>query len=391
MNMHGIILPDFAETIAKVSLLGRMVQWLTLHYMFVLVVVLPTSVTAGYLFGFASNQYSSEAHFLVRSTEAAATPAIGGGIGQIINLAGGMSSAQSEAMSVADYLSSHDAVTALSREDQLVERYSLPDVDYFSRLNTSDLTPENLLRYYQRMIGVEFSSETGITTLTARSFRPEDSYELVNKLLKLGEARVNELNRRSYNDSIALAKQQLAVAEKNLSEIQLQMMQFRQSRADIDPSVTGRSQIALVSSLTERLAAARAQLNFMRSAISPSSPQYRAMMATVSALEGQVAAESAKLTGNKDAIATDIGGYEKLKLQQEFRAKRYEAAAASLAMAREQAQRQQLYIVHVVEPNVPVKSLYPERWRITVTVLIGTLLIYSIGWMIAAGVREHAA
>ena len=86
-----------------------------------------------------------------------------------------------------------------------------------------------------------------------------------------------------------------------------------------------------------------------------------------------------------------MGGYEKLKLEQGFLAKRYEAAASSLAMAREQAQRQQLYIVHVVEPNVPVKSLYPERWRITLTVLIGTLLLYSIGWLIAAGVREHAA
>ncbi|BBD97367.1 lipopolysaccharide biosynthesis protein [Sphingobium amiense] len=391
MNMHGIIKPDFTEGKTKVSLLGHTVQWLRLHYMFIFVVLLPTSLTTAYLFGIASDQYSSEAHFLVRSTEAASAPAIGGGIGQIISMAGGATSSQSEAMSVADYLSSHDAVRALAQQDRLVERFSVPEADYFSRLSPSTITPENLLKYYQRMVGVQFSSETGITTLTVRSFRPQDSYELVKKLLKLGEARVNELNRRSYNDSIALAKQQLSMAEKNLSDIQLQMMHFRQSSGDIDPTMTGQAQIALVRSLAERLAAARAQLNFMRSAISPSSPQYRAMMATVRALEGQVAAESAKLTGTRDAIATDMGGYEKLKLEQGFLAKRYEAAASSLAMAREQARRQQLYIVHVVEPNVPVKSLYPERWRITLTVLIGTLLLYSIGWLIAAGVREHAA
>ncbi|KTF68908.1 lipopolysaccharide biosynthesis protein [Sphingomonas sp. WG] len=348
-------------------------------------------MTAVYLFGFASDQYSSEAHFLVRSTESPAAPALNGGLGQIISLAGGATSSQSEAMSVADYLSSHDAVAALKTHDRLVERYSLPGVDFFSRLDTRSLTPESLLRYYQRMVTVSYSTETGITTLSVRSFRPQDSYDLVRKLLRLGEARVNELNQRSYNDSIALAKQQFAAAEKNLADVQGRMTQFRQSRSDIDPLITGRAQIALVSGLNERLAAARAQLNVMRGSISPSSPQYRAMVATVAALEGQVSAASAKLTGPSDAIATDIGGYEQLKLQQEFLAKRYEAAAAALALAREQAQRQQLYVVHVVEPNTPVKSLYPERWRVTLTVLIATLLVYSISWLIAAGVREHAS
>jgi capsular polysaccharide transport system permease protein len=40
---------------------------------------------------------------------------------------------------------------------------------------------------------------------------------------------------------------------------------------------------------------------------------------------------------------------------------------------------------------MPVKSTYPERWRILGTVVVALLLIYSIGWLIVAGVREHAA
>ncbi|WP_333573271.1 lipopolysaccharide biosynthesis protein [Sphingomonas sp.] len=391
MNMHGIIQPATVGGKRRASVLRRSIEWVKAHYLFFVVVVAPVTATAVYLFGFASDQYSSEAHFLVRSTESPAAPALNGGLGQIISMAGGATSSQSEAMSVADYLSSHDAVAALKTNDRLIERYSLPGIDFFSRLDTSRLTPESLLRYYQSMVTVSYSTETGITTLSVRSFRPQDSYDLVRKLLRLGEARVNELNQRSYNDSIALAKQQFAAAEKSLADVQGRMTQFRQSRSDIDPLITGQAQIALVGGLNERLAAARAQLNVMRGSISPSSPQYRAMAATVAALEGQVSAASAKLTGPSDAIATDIGGYEQLKLQQEFLAKRYEAAAAALALAREQAQRQQLYVVHVVEPNKPVKSLYPERWRVTLTVLIATLLVYSISWLIAAGVREHAS
>jgi capsular polysaccharide transport system permease protein len=390
MNMHGIIQPDFVDSVGRNSRLRRVGSWFRAHYLFVLIVIAPTVLTAGYFFGFASDQYASEAHFLVRSSQAAPTPAGAGGLSQILSLAGGTTS-QSEAMSVADYLSSHDAVAALSKNDDLINRYDLPQVDYFSRLHTARLTPEKLLKYYRGMVKIEFNSETGITTLSVRSFRPTDSYVLVRKLLQLGESRVNELNKRSYNDSIALARQQVAESETALTGIQAQMMRFRQSRSDIDPTATGQAQIGLVNSFTERLAVARAQLNAMRGAISANSPQLQAMETTVRSLERQVAAQSSRLTGADDAIATDIGGYEKLKLRQELQAKNYEGATAALSVARQQAQRQQLYVVHVVEPNMPVKSLYPERWRICGTVLLASLLVYSIGWLLAAGVREHAA
>jgi capsular polysaccharide transport system permease protein len=391
MNMHGIIEPDFGERAYKRSRAGDFLAWMRTHYMFPLVVLIPTLVTIVYLFGIASDQYSSEAHFLVRSSGNGAAAASAGGLGQILNLAGGTTSDQSEAMSVSDYLSSHDAVAALRSEDKLVERFSVPEADFISRLHTTHLTPERLLKYYQNMVHVEYNAETGITVLTVRSFRPADSYELIKKLLRLGEGRVNQLNQRSYTDSIALARQQLDVSEQALGAVQVQMTSYRQKSSDIDPTATGQSQIGLVRALTERLATARAELNTMRQAVNANSPQLRAMESSVRSLEAQTAQQSSRLTGGDTAIAADIGGYEKLKLRQEFLAKRYEAAASALAAAREQARRQQLYIVHVVEPNMPVKSLYPERWRITATVVLATLLAYSIGWLIAAGVREHAA
>jgi len=71
--------------------------------------------------------------------------------------------------------------------------------------------------------------------------------------------------------------------------------------------------------------------------------------------------------------------------------KRYEVAAVSVEKAREQAIQQELYLQRVVNPNMPVKALYPERLRILATVLVSLLLVYSIGWLIVAGVREHAA
>ncbi len=390
MNMHGIFEPVATdEGRGRDARLNKVRQWLWRRRAFGLVVVLPTLLLAGYLFLIASDQYESEAHFLVRTTNSA--PQVSTGFSQAIGMVTGATAAQSEAMSVSDYLTSHDAVDTLRREDKLVERFHRDDVDFLSRLRQGDPTPEKLLKYYQRQVKVTFNNETGITTLKVHSFRPEDSYDLVRKLLALGERRVNILNVRSYSDAIANARRQLDESEQALTTVQSKLTRFRQVRRDVDPEASGQAQIGLVTTLTGQLSAARAQLQAMGRMIDPASPQYRAMAARVHALEVQVAAQSDRLTGGSNAIANDVSDYQNLLLRQQFLGKRYEAAAAALDRARDLATRQQLYIVRIVDANKPVKSTFPERWRILSTAVIALLLAYSIGWLIVAGVREHAA
>lgn len=390
MNMHGIMTPIEVDRPRQGVTLDSARTWLWRHRMFLAIVVIPTLLLAGYLFVFASDQYESEAHFLVRTADQPPVPT--SGMSAALSLVtGGGNASQSEAMSVADYLTSHDAVEALRQQGGLVERFHRPDADFFSRLRSANPTPERLLKYFSRQIKVKYSTETGITTLTVHSFRPQDSYDLVKMMLHLGERRVNILNQRSFNDAIAQSRAQLTEAETNLESVQGRLTSFRQARRDIDPQAQGQAQIGIVSSLTGQLAAARAQLNAMGNLINHNSPQYQAVAARVAALQAQVGAQAGRLTGGGQTIANDISGYEDLRLRQEFLTKRYEAAAASLDRARDQAVRQQLYLVRVVDPNMPVKALYPERWRILATALITLLLAYSIGWLIMAGVREHTA
>lgn len=390
MNMQGIFEPVAIDgSRSEETRLNRVRRWLWQRRAFGFVVVLPSLLLAGYLFLIASDQYESEAHFLVRSTQNA--PQVATGMSQAISMVTGATTSQSEAMSVSDYLTSHDAVDTLRREDRLVERFHRSDVDFLSRLRQANPTPERLLKYYQRQVRVTFNTETGITTLKVHSFRPEDSYDLVRKLLTLGEQRVNILNVRSYSDAILNARRQFSEAENALVGVQSQLTRFRQVRRDVDPEASGKAQIGLVTSLTEQLAAARAQLEAMGRMINRASPQYRATAARVRALEVQVATESGRLTGGANAIANDVSDYQTLLLRQQFLGKRYEAASASLDRAREMALRQQLYLVRVVDANKPVKSMFPERWRILATAVIALLLTYSIGWLIVAGVREHAA
>lgn len=391
--MHGFMTPADAEVQAvpplstRVRRLGKRYKW------FLLVVVAPTLLLATYLYAMASDQYVSEAHFIVR-TQGGGDPAPSvGGITAALGFGGGGAggAASTEAQSVADYLTSHDVVAALQKRLNLVTLFRRPEADLVSRLSVADPTPEFLLRYYQQQVDVYFDTDNGITTLKARAFRPGDAYNLSRALLSLGEQRVNEMNIRGFSDAVALSRRQLDEAERALADVQTQLTRFRQTGRDVDPAGTAQAQIALVSRLSQELSAARAQLATTQSLIGSDSPQVQALRQQIRSLEGQLAAQNSRLAGGTSTIAEGLGGYERLRIQQELLAKRYEAAAATYQQARQNAVRQQLYVVRVVEPNMPVKSLYPKRALTLLTVLGALLVAYAIGWLIAAGVREHAA
>jgi capsular polysaccharide transport system permease protein len=371
------------------SLWGRLAEKARANRWFLAVVVAPTLVTALYYFGIAAKQYESEAHFMVRAASSNSAVATGG-LAQVIGLAGGTTSAASESYSVGDYLTSHDAVAALQNRLNLVSIFRRPEADFLSELRPSKPSAERLLKYYRNQVVVNYSPDTGITTVKVHAFRPEDARAVAETMLQLGEERVNALNRRALENAVANARNQLSLAENAVQASQGGLTQFRQSGRDVDPDRTSIAGITLLGGLKQQLDQGRAQLATLGEGVRHDSPQYIAAKQRVDALAAQVAAESSRLAGSPGAVAQGLGRYEGLRLRQDFAAKRYESAAASLQAAQEQAIKQQLYVVRVVEPNLPEKSLFPERWLIVATVGLAALLIYGFGWLIAAGIREHA-
>lgn len=392
--MHGHTPPElFAmHDAAKPGTLGEHLQALGRRWRvyrgFLLVVVLPMAAAALYLGPIASSQYVSEAHFVVRSV--ASGQAAASGIAPLLGMANAMPPSQTESLALGDYLTSHDAVAALERRLGLASLFRRPGIDPLSRLGAAP-TPETLLKYYRGQVKLHYSGETGITTMKVRAFRPDDAYRIAATLLDLGEARVNALNQRAFDDALRAARAQLADAEADLTGVREQITALRQDDRDIDPIRSGAAQIDLAAGLRGQLATAKAQLETMRGSLSPAAPQVRVAARRVAALAAQVGAEQGRMAGAPRSMATGLGRYEALKLREDFAAKRYSAAAAALESAREQASRQQLFVVRVVAPNHPVKSLYPERWWTLFSIFMGLLLVYAIGWLIAAGVREHAS
>ena len=78
-------------------------------------------------------------------------------------------------------------------------------------------------------------------------------------------------------------------------------------------------------------------------------------------------------------------------MEAEFAGKALLMANTMLENARIDAQRKQLYLERVVEPNAADMSRYPKRWFTLLSVFLTVLIGYMIVWLFTVNAREHAA
>jgi capsular polysaccharide transport system permease protein len=128
----------------------------------------------------------------------------------------------------------------------------------------------------------------------------------------------------------------------------------------------------------------------------PDNPALQNTRNRIQALERQIATDRSRHTDattnlGSAVLARQLAAYERLMLEREFADKQLASATASLEMARVEAQRQQLYLSRIVQPNLAVYALYPRSFTTTASILLGLAIAYGIGWLLIVGMREHAA
>ena len=96
-----------------------------------------------------------------------------------------------------------------------------------------------------------------------------------------------------------------------------------------------------------------------------------------------------KISGGENSLASKAAEYERLALDREFADKQLASALASLEVARNEAQRQQLYLETISKPNLPDEAVLPKRFQGILTTFILGLVAWGIISMLLAGVREH--
>ena len=352
------------------------------------IVGLPTLVAAVYYFAIASELYSSEAQFIVRSPKQVQTSPIGA-----LLQSSGLARAADDTAAVQDFIMSRDAVRKLEREDDLRAVLSRPEGDVVSRFPGIRLWRndfEALFDSYQRFVSVETDNTSGVTALMVKAYRPEDAHAIAGALLTYGEQLVNELNERARRDALDTAQREVERAEQRISQIQSELTAYRVKQKMLDPKTASTGVLELIGQMNAAQTNARAQLGELLKN-SPNSPQIPLVKTRIAALDNLIAEERAKLSGESDSVVAALTEYERLTLARELAEKALSSAFASLEAARLEAQRQQLYLETIAQPNFSDYPLYPKRVISFVMVLASCLLAYGIAWLLVASAREHAA
>lgn len=350
-------------------------------------VAIPTLLSAIYFTIFAADVYVSQSTFLVRTPNK--NNQSGSFVGALLQSTG-LSRASDDTYAVNDYLISRDALTALNKNNAYSDAYGQGQGDLFSRFGSFGYfrTFEDLFRYFQHHVDAQYDTDTGITTLEVNAFSAADARMFNEKLLELGEQRVNEMNNRAKQDLIVYARNEVESAEANLKKSAAALSSYRDKQAIFDPERQSALALQNVIKIQNELIAAKIQLAQLKS-VSPANPQIPALNVKIATLQTTVDKASSEVTGGQGSFAFKSPAYERLELDRQFADRQLTASLASLETARNDAQRQQLYLERISQPNEPDKALLPHRLRNIIATLIIGLVVWGTLKLLIASVKEH--
>lgn len=359
---------------------------LRINRLFLFTVVLPTLLAAIYYGLIASDIYISESRFMVRSPQ---KPVSAGALGSLLQ-GTGLARSMDDQFAVQDFMLSRDALRELNEEMRLDRKFSDRRIDFINRFAALDWDDsfEGLLKYYQRRVSAALDAKSSISVLSVSAFTPEDAKKINEKLLTMGERLVNEMSERSRQDIVRFAQNEVAVAEKRAKEAAVAVAAFRIEKAVVDPEKQSAFQLQQLGKLQEDLVATKTQIAQLR-AVSPQNTQIAALATRQAVLQREIDAELARIAGRGGSLTNKATGYMQVALEREFAEKQLATAMALLETARNEAQRQQLYLDRVVQPNLPDYAIEPRRIRAVLIVFILGLATWGILSLLIASVREH--
>lgn len=350
-------------------------------------VTIPT-IIAIYYFGFvASDIYTSESQFLVRTSEKQALS----GLGAFLKSSGFVRSTD-DAYTVEKYILSRDAMNIANEKLKLKQKFSDLNIDLIERFGgiDKDYTNESFYKYYKNMITIKLDSVSSITTLSTKAFTSADSTNINKILLTLSEDLINHLNERSLKDTIQISENELDKAQKKAKEANLALANYQNKVGVLNPEKQSAIPLQQIAKLQDTLLNTRGQI-LQIEALAPDNPQLTILRKQVAMLEKEIEKESAKVTStiSDKSLASKAVTFNSLMLDKEFAERQLTTALASLEQIKTEALRKQLYLERIAQPSIPDKAQEPRRVQSVMAVFLLGLVIWGILSIIIGGVKEH--
>lgn len=346
-----------------------------------LVIGIPTILAVLYYGWLASSQYVTSFQFAVRG------PSLGAARGG--SAMGGHSGVMSpDSFVVTDYINGPQALADLERKVDVRAMFSRPNVDFWSRL-PANASAEALNTYWSRVVSANFDLISGNISVSVRAFTPQESLALAQALVAASDEMFRKLNARAQEDFLRIADDNVARVQSQLTAARDALFVFREEGGLVDPDKTAQAGAAIVDDLRKQLAGYQAQYATIK-ASAPNSPLLVALSSQISALEERIRKEehlgSSKV---KSVTAETLAEYQKLETERQAVEKQYAEAVALRTQAYLTAQNQQSYLALFAAPALPQASLYPNRPRAILTVVLSAAVAWFVGMLVVYALRDH--
>jgi capsular polysaccharide transport system permease protein len=360
---------------------------------FIAMVVLPVALAAVYYSLIAADQYVAEFRLSLRTVDAPRVEALALFGGDAMHGA-----AAGESQIVTQFIASRAIVDELDPKLDLRRIFSPSEADWWARLRLP-ATVEQLLYFWRGQVDPFFDTSSGTIIVRTRAFTPDDSLRLAQAIVAASEHLINDLSARPRQDALDYAEADVRAAEARLKSALEAIRDFRDKEGMIDPGQAASADTTLTTKLRDDLLKANSELATLNAYMRDDAPAIKVLKARIKSLEAQQRLLAREMTASATTpssapaaapvLSRELGSYEALDAERKFAEAAYQHSLEALDRARDNADRQHIYIESFVPPSLPQSSLYPRRWRSLGTIALVAFAIWAIGSLAVQSVREH--
>lgn len=359
---------------------------------FLLMVLVPLGGVGFYLWTYATDQYISTTGFTVRSQESGGASELLGGLAQF---AGSTTASDSDILY--EFIRSQGMVESVDAQLDLRALYSGPWPQDWVFALWPDATLEDLIWYWQRIVGISYDAGTGLIEVQAVAFDPVTAQKVTSEIVRESQDRINALNNQAREDAMRYARDDLAEAVERLKDAREALTRFRTRTRIVDPEADIQSRMGVMSNLQQQLAMALIEYDLLRGTASGADPRLTKAQQRIDVIRERIVIERQTFTSNNTdtgAVGEDyptlIAEFERLSVDQEYAGETYHAALTALEVARDDAARQSRYLATYIKPTRAEGAEYPQRWILTGLSGLFLLLVWSILALVYYSIRDRS-
>lgn len=359
---------------------------------FVLLVLLPLVTVVFYLWTYATDQYLSTTGFTVRSQESGGATELLGGLAQFT---GGQIASDSDILY--EFIQSQEMVAAVDAALDLRARYSRPWPQDWVFAIWPDATLEDLIWYWQRIIGISYDAGTGLIEVQAVAFDAQTAQAVNAEIVRVSQQRINALNERARDDAMSYARADLEETIVRLKAAREALTRFRTRTGIVDPEADIQGRLGVMNNLQQELASALIEFDLLNQTARQDDPRLTKAQQRIEVIRDRIgierrtfASDSTETGGLGEDYPSLISEFESLTVDRQYAEESYRAALTALEVARADAVRQSRYLATYIRPTLAEDSEYPRRWILSGLAALFLILVWSILALVYYSIRDRS-